>query len=283
MYAISMHYQRYSNGRNYSWLIFLIFLMFGGFRLIFVLFGIAIAILINFFPLIIMGAIAYRFVKKVGRNRYVNSSLNTKSHEHKRFVELMVHILIHIAKADGKISQSETQMIRQFFIGQLHFRGPQVEWLNDTIETAKSSSDDIQVLANEFNAQFGYESQLMLLNMVYNVAYSDGEFHESEARFIDRLANLLNVSAFDHQRIKMAFEAQYGDISSTKNDDKYYAILGLTNSATKAEIKKTYRELTKKYHPDKVHHLGDEFKIQAEKKMQEINQAYDELMKRVPA
>ena len=41
-----------------------------------------------------MGALAYRFVKKVGKNRYVNASLNTKSADHKRFVEIMVHILI---------------------------------------------------------------------------------------------------------------------------------------------------------------------------------------------
>ena len=278
-----MYYQRYSNGGNYFWLLFLLFIMFGGFRIILVLFGIALALLINFFPLIIMGAIAYRFVKKVGRNRYVNSSLNSKSVDHKRFVEIMVHILIHIAKADGKISQTETQMIRQFFISQLNFSGAQIEWLNDIIETAKRSTSDIQSLASEFTTQFGYESQLMLLNMVYNVAYSDGEFHQAEAKLIDQLAILLKVSAFDHQRIKMAFEAQYGDIANAKNDDKYFAVLGLTNTATKDEIKKTYRELTKKYHPDKVHHLGQEFKVQAEKKMQEINEAYDELIKRVAA
>ena len=253
----------------------------GGFRILLLLFGIALALLINFFPLIIMGAIAYRFVKKAGRNRFVNSTLNTKSSEHKQFVEIMVHILIHIAKADGRISQSETQIIRQFFIAQLNFSGAQVAWLNDVIDSAKNSTDTIQRLANEFTTQFGYEAQLMLLNMVYNVAYSDGEFHASEDKLIHELARLLRISEFDHQRIKMAFEAQYGDISSAQNDDKYYAILGLNNSAKKEDIKKVYRELTKKYHPDKVHHLGDEFKQQAEKKMQEINHAYDELMKRV--
>ena len=71
--------------------------------------------------------------------------------------------------------------------------------------------------------------------MVYNIAYSDGQFHQSEAVMIDRLAVLLQISSFDHQRIKMAFEAQYGDISKQANDDKYFAVLGLTNSAT--EIK----------------------------------------------
>ena len=255
--------------------------MMGGFRMLLLLFGLALAIVFNFFPLIIMGALAYRFIKKVGKNRYVNASLNTKTSEHKRFVELMVHVLIHVAKADGHVSQSETQMIRQFFISQLRFSGGQITWLNDVIESAKNNTESLDALVREFNHQFGYESQLMLLNMVYNVAYSDGEFHSAEAKLIDRLAILLNISAFDHQRIKMAFEAQYGDIA--QHDDRYYAILGLTNSASRSEIKKVYRELSKKYHPDKVHHLGDEFKEQAKKKMQDINMAYQELIKRVPA
>ncbi|MGC6367976.1 MAG: TerB family tellurite resistance protein [Candidatus Marinamargulisbacteria bacterium] len=278
-----MHYQRYSNGGNYFWLLFLVLLMFGGFRTIFLLFGLVIAFLINFFPLIIAGFFVYRFVKRVGHNRFVNASLTMKSDDFKRFVEIMVHILMHIAKADGNVSQSEIQVIRQFFISQMQFSGGKLAWLNDVIEAAQQSTESLTALTQEFTRQFGYESQLMLLNMVYNVAYSDGEFHEAEGKIIDRLANALNLSAFDHQRIKMAFEAQFGDIAKQANDNKYYAILGLTNSANKDEIKKSYRQLTKKYHPDKVQHLGEEFRVQAEKKMQEINHAYDELMKRVAA
>ena len=278
-----MYYQRYGNGRNYGWLLFMFFLMFGGLKFVMTLFGLALAILINFFPLIIMGFFTYRFVKSIGRNRSIHQTLNMRSGEHKQFVELMVHIMMQIAKADGHVSQSETQVMRQFFIQQLRFSGAQIEWLNDTIESAKQSSNSLHQLASEFTAKFGYESQLMLLNMVYNIAYSDGQFHESESKIINQLAHLLSVSEFDHQRIKMAFEAQYGDIASAQNDDKHYAVLGLTNQASKQEIKKAYRDLSKKYHPDKVHHLGKEFQEQAKKKMQEINTAYDELNKRVVA
>jgi DnaJ like chaperone protein len=41
------------------------------------------------------------------------------------------------------------------------------------------------------------------------------------------------------------------------------------------EVKKAYRKLSMQYHPDKVGHLGDEFRKVAEGKMKEINQAYD--------
>ena len=47
-----------------------------------------------------------------------------------------------------------------------------------------------------------------------------------------------------------------------------------------AAIKKAYRKLSMQYHPDKVSHLGDEFKQVAEEKMKEINVAYDFLEKK---
>ncbi|RUM41133.1 MAG: J domain-containing protein, partial [Desulfocapsa sp.] len=63
--------------------------------------------------------------------------------------------------------------------------------------------------------------------------------------------------------------------SSQSNADRYYAVLGLKPGADKDAIKKAYRKLSMKYHPDKVRHLGEEFRAVAEEKMKEINAAYD--------
>ena len=54
----------------------------------------------------------------------------------------------------------------------------------------------------------------------------------------------------------------------------YYEVLGVAKTASDDEIKKAYRKLSMQYHPDKVGHLGDEFKGVAEEKMKEINVAY---------
>ena len=54
----------------------------------------------------------------------------------------------------------------------------------------------------------------------------------------------------------------------------YYEVLGIERTADGEEIKKAYRRLAMQYHPDKVGHLGDEFKGVAEEKMKEINVAY---------
>jgi len=62
----------------------------------------------------------------------------------------------------------------------------------------------------------------------------------------------------------------------TKKDP--YEVLGLARSASLDEVKDAYRQLANKYHPDKVNHLGDEFKELAEKRFKEIQEAYQELM-----
>lgn len=59
------------------------------------------------------------------------------------------------------------------------------------------------------------------------------------------------------------------------NKKEYYLdILGLELNATQSEIKKAYRRLAMKFHPDRVGHLGEEFLAEAEIKMKEINEAY---------
>jgi hypothetical protein len=64
--------------------------------------------------------------------------------------------------------------------------------------------------------------------------------------------------------------------SAPIKDESYYGrILGLSGKLTKTEIKKRYRDLVSKYHPDKVHHLGQEFQDMAQEKAKEINEAYD--------
>ena len=60
-----------------------------------------------------------------------------------------------------------------------------------------------------------------------------------------------------------------------KEEKKYLDILGIDEKFTSDEIKRKYRELLSKYHPDKVNHLGEEFQQIADNKTREIIAAYD--------
>ncbi|MCB0388011.1 MAG: DnaJ domain-containing protein, partial [Winogradskyella sp.] len=58
-----------------------------------------------------------------------------------------------------------------------------------------------------------------------------------------------------------------------------YKILEITKEATVAEIKAAYRKMAKKYHPDKVVHLGKEHQQGAEEKFRQVQAAYEQLQK----
>ncbi len=59
-----------------------------------------------------------------------------------------------------------------------------------------------------------------------------------------------------------------------------YDILGVKPDASKRVIQEAYKEAVKKYHPDKLSHLGEEFSDLANDKFLEIQKAYDSLMNR---
>ena len=63
------------------------------------------------------------------------------------------------------------------------------------------------------------------------------------------------------------------------SSDNAYKILEITKDASANEIKQAYRKMVKKYHPDKVEHLGEEHKKGAESKFKEVQKAYEQIQK----
>jgi DnaJ like chaperone protein len=63
------------------------------------------------------------------------------------------------------------------------------------------------------------------------------------------------------------------------NVDSAYKILEIERNATDDEIKKAYRKMAVKFHPDKVSHLGEDFKKQAKEKFQKVSDAYEKIKK----
>ena len=72
-------------------------------------------------------------------------------------------------------------------------------------------------------------------------------------------------------------EGEGGEADGRFDSPDPYVVIGVAPSASEDHIKKAYRELVSRYHPDKVTHLGDEFKTLAEKRLKQINQAYQKI------
>ena len=63
------------------------------------------------------------------------------------------------------------------------------------------------------------------------------------------------------------------------DNDKYYRILEVPPTASNDEVKKAYRQMAVKYHPDKVSHLGEDVRLAAEHKFKMVNEAYEKIKK----
>jgi len=61
------------------------------------------------------------------------------------------------------------------------------------------------------------------------------------------------------------------------NKDKFYKVLEVEKGATPEELKKAYRKMAMKYHPDKANNLDEATRAQYEAKFKEINEAYENL------
>ncbi len=209
--------------------------------------------------------------------RQVSTYESSQTESHNRFVWLLVHILVKISQLDGHVSRDEVQTIQRFFQLNLRYNQTQMNWVKNLIKEATSSTDSLETLLQEFRSTFAYEPRLILLELIYQIVYTKDPVPENELASARKIAAFLEISEYDHRTIeaKYRYQRQRSADESNESAARYYATLGLDDGADMAEIKRAYRQLSMKYHPDKVSHLGDEFKGVAEEKMKELNAAYE--------
>jgi DnaJ like chaperone protein len=126
---------------------------------------------------------------------------------------------------------------------------------------------DVEALCRDLAGRSDYPTRLLLLECLWEVAGVDGQVHEAERAIFDRVARLLGVAPEDLRTL--------GALAGGAGNRRDYDVLGVSPSAAPEEIKGAYRELVKKYHPDRVAHLGDEFRQLAHEKFLQVQQAYE--------
>jgi DnaJ like chaperone protein len=120
----------------------------------------------------------------------------------------------------------------------------------------------------DFLVGWGWLDDIILLYVLWRVFKTLGQKPSTFQNYYHQ-----NRQSFERNK---GFSEKEAHTENSPKDP--YSILNVPRNASQEEIKKAYRELANKYHPDKLHHLGDEFKQLAEERFKEIEKAYRELM-----
>lgn len=174
-----------------------------------------------------------------------------------------------VIKADGAVKKQELQFVRNFFITNY---GPQnansiFERFNAEV---KKEKQNIPELTRIFNQSTLYETRLQILHFLFGVANADGSISQPELSKVEQIAAALGIRPHDLESIKAMF---------IKATDSAYKILDIPQTATNEEVKKAYRAMAKKYHPDKLQSKDPALVKGAQEKFQKVQEAYEAIQK----
>lgn len=190
---------------------------------------------------------------------------NTQSGDFEMSLLVLASIVI---KSDGKIDEKELSFVRNQFVNMYgKQRANSAFKLFNGIVKKEVSARQVCI---QIRQHMPHASRLQLIHFLFGIAKADGFVTQSEVEEIRKIAGYLYINDKDFVSIKAMFYDE---------SDNAYKILEISRSVSDAEVKKAYRKMVKKYHPDKLQDLGEEHLKGANKKFQSIQEAYDKIKK----
>lgn len=173
-----------------------------------------------------------------------------------------------VMKADGKVVKSELDFVKKFLLQYFSENDAKQKLL--LLKEFLNQALDLTGICSQIRRFMSYAEKLQLLHYLFGVALADGHEHPNEIAIIHQISGLIGVAESDLKSIQSMF---------IKDTGYAYRVLDVSPDATDEEVKKSYRKMALKYHPDKVAHLGEEIQKAAKEKFQELNAAYETIKK----
>ena len=164
--------------------------------------------------------------------------------------------------------KSELEYIKQFFVNQIGIS--HTKNLMQIFKKILEQDIPLEKVCTQIKQQMDKPSRLQVIHVLFGLSQSDGDVHPQEIKVINNISNLLGISQVEYKSIESMFKE---DLESA------YNVLGVSKESTDLEIKKAYRKMANKYHPDKIAHLGDDFKDISQEKFKSVSEAYNKIKK----
>lgn len=200
-----------------------------------------------------------------GGYQYQQSSFQSPSD----FQNSLLILIAAIMKADGNAAKSELDMVKSMLLRTYGEDQTRVMLLK--LRDYLKETHNLYEVCRNLRSRMGYSARLELVHVLFRISRADGVISKSELIIIDSVANQLGISTPDYLSLKAMF------VDSSDSD---YKILDVSSSATEEEVKKAYRKLALRFHPDRLQGLSDSEKKAAEEKFLRVQSAYEGIKKK---
>ena len=179
------------------------------------------------------------------------------------FLMSLLVLSASVIKADGKTTSQELSTLRSFFASNFGVQaGNEAE---EIVRELLTKDYNLYEVCCQIRSCMDYSQRLQLYHYLVALGASDG-LHQGEIDVLEAIATYIGLSKAEVDSILAQFRP---------SNDSNYRILEIEPNATDEEVKKAYRKMAIKYHPDKVATLGEDVQKAAEEKFKAISQAYE--------
>jgi DnaJ like chaperone protein len=206
-----------------------------------------------------------------------------------QYVQTLFQTIGHLAKADGRVSESEIRASRAL-MHRLGFGPVEVRQAMAWFEAGKTPSYPLRSSLRELRAKGARkaESRALFLRLLMEVALSKPALHQRERTILWTVCTELDIGRVDLAQLEAMLRAQRGFRRSAAGSadaqrvNAAYTTLGMEKSSSNAEIKTAYRRLMNKNHPDKLASANPDAAAisEAERRTREVRSAYEMLKAR---
>ncbi|WP_232221292.1 co-chaperone DjlA [Pseudidiomarina salinarum] len=212
----------------------------------------------------------------------------TQGGHQQQFSTTLFAVLGHLAKAKGRVTEQDIGYV-QALMSHLRLSGEGLAQAQEAFRDGKRSDYPLTERVQKFRRQFAWRRDILqfFIEQVLVVALHDGQLDKAEYDVLLQITRALgfNRAQLDNwlrmaqagQRFRGGAHSGGSAADQASQLDNAYAVLGVERSASASEVKKAYRKLMSKHHPDKLAAQGlpPEMRESAQKKAQEIQAAYE--------
>lgn len=206
-----------------------------------------------------------------------------------QFVKALFQTMGHLAKADGRVTEDEIRAVRSL-MNRLGLGPVEVRQAIAWFEAGKAATFPLKSTLRQIRSDSARkaESRALFVRLLMEVALSKATLHQRERALLWIVCTELEIGRVELAQLEAMLRAQRGFRRSAAGDadarrvSAAYTALGVEKSSTNDEIKKAYRRLMNKNHPDKLAgNNPDKAAItEAERRTREVRSAYEMLKAR---